>query len=138
MATYKNAYDKLYDNMKNAFTVVNDGAETTLGEYMLRHAKAKNGSNLPIAAYSKDNAVEAIYSYVNSKLTIKTPPVKDKTIRAFPIRSCAAALLSAVVMSSVALSYIGFVAPDAQKAYVVEINEIDPTDTIQASDVKIG
>ena len=89
MATYKNAYDKLYDNMKNAFTVVNDGAETTLGEYMLRHAKAKNGSNLPIAAYSKDNAIEAIYSYVNSKLTIKTPPVKDKTIRAFPIRSCA-------------------------------------------------
>lgn len=124
MASYTNAYEKLYNNMKNAFTVVNDGMECTLGEYMLKKAKAKqNTSNLPVALYGKDNAVAAIYSYVNDKLTIKKPPVKDKTIKAFPFRSCAAAMLSAVVCCTVLFSYGSFVAKENEKAAIVIENE---------------
>ncbi len=125
MASYTNAYDKLYNNMKNAFTVVNDGSECTLGEYMLKRAKEKqNTSNLPVSLYGKDNAVAAIYSYVSDKLTIKTPPVKDKTIKSFPFRSCAAAMLSAVVTCTVLFSYGNYVVGENDKAaYVIEAEE---------------
>ena len=140
MATYTNPYDRLYNNMKNQFTVVNDGCESNLGEYMLKRARASRPSNLPATVSGRDNAIAAIYSYVNDKLTIKTPPVKDKTIKAFPIRSCAAALLSAVVTCTVVLSYGNFIAPDRnEEAYVVEIDtEEDLTETVQASDVNNG
>lgn len=134
MASYTNAYDKLYNDMKNAFTVVNDGMECTLGEYMLKKAKAKqNTSNLPVALYGKDNAVAAIYSYVNDKLTIKKPPVKDKTIKAFPFRSCAAAMLSAVVCCTVLFSYGSYIAGENEKAsYVAELeDEETTTETVQ-------
>ena len=36
-----NVYETLYKNMKEKFTVVNDGCEYTLGEYM--SVKAKSG-----------------------------------------------------------------------------------------------
>lgn len=129
MATYTNAYDKLYNSMKNTFTVVNDGCECTLGEYMLKRAgEKKNTSNLPVATYGRDTAIAAICSYVNDKLTIKTPPVKDKTIRAFPFRSCAAAMLSAVVACTVLFSYGGFVANDSDRgSYVAEIENDEQT-----------
>ena len=137
MATYTNAYDRLYNNMKNAFTVVNDNCESTLGEYMIRHARAQRGTNLPATTMQKDNAIAALYSYVNDKLTIKTPPAKDKTIKAFPIRSCAAALLSAVVVCTVVLSYGNFIGADDKPAYVIETEaDEDLTDTVQAADVK--
>ena len=131
MASYTNAYDKLYNDMRNAFTVVNDGCECTLGEYMLKKAKAnKNPSNLPVAMYGKDNAVAAIYSYVSDKLTIKTPPVKDKTIKAFPFRSCAAAMLSAVVCSAVVFSYGNYVIAENEKAsHIVEAETEDNSET---------
>ena len=123
MASYTNPYDKLFNNMKNSFTVVNGGCECTLGEYMLKKAREKQGSsNLPVAMYGKDNAIAAIYSYVNDKLTIKAPPVKDKTIKAFPFRSCAAAMLSAIVACTVVFSYSGFIASESEKgAYVIEV-----------------
>ena len=138
MASHTNAYDKLYSNMKNAFTVVNDGCECTLGEYMLKKAKEKqNTSNLPVAMYGKDNAVAAVYSYVADKLTIKAPPVKDKTIKAFPFRSCAAAMLCAVVSCTVLFSYGSLVAGENERAsYVAELEteEESNENTAQAND----
>ena len=120
MTQTTNNYDKLYENMKQRFTISADNTEYTLGEYMLKKAKAKqNTSNLPVALYGKDNAVAAIYSYVNDKLTIKKPPVKDKTIKAFPFRSCAAAMLSAVVCCTVLFSYGSFIAAENEKAAIV-------------------
>jgi hypothetical protein len=103
-----NAYDSLYTNMKNRFTVVKDNVEYTLGDYMLMKADAKSqcSSNLPaVHSYGNKNAVSAFFRYVNEKLTVKTPPVKDKTIRAFPFRTSAAALLSAVVACTLMLTF---------------------------------
>ena len=108
--TTSNAYDALYENMKNRFTVVNDGSEYTLGEYMLMKAANKpESAKLPVATKSAvtraDNAVALFVSYVNDKLTIKQPPVKDKTIRAFPFRTSLSALLSAVVACTFTLCF---------------------------------
>lgn len=109
--TLTNNYDKLYENIKNRFTVVNDNAEYTLGDYMLMKAsKKKEESLLPVAQRSTagkgERAVAMFVSYVNDKLLIKEPPVKDKTIRAFPFRASASAFLSAVVACTFMLSFV--------------------------------
>ena len=66
-----------------------------------RSNKKKEEALLPVAerstATKTERAVANVVSYINDKLTIKEPPVKDKTIRAFPFRASASALLSAVV-----------------------------------------
>jgi hypothetical protein len=104
-------YDALYENMKNRFTVESGGSEYTLGEYMLMKASKKDSStaNLPVAVRSSrksgDSAVLALVSYVNDKLTVKEPPVKDKTIRAFPFRASMSAFLSAAVACSFILCF---------------------------------
>lgn len=103
-----NAYDKLYTNMKNRFTVVNDNSEYTLGDYMLMKAgiKKENTSILPAMRNSSNQtAITAFFSYISDKLTVKEPPVRDKTIRKFPLRTSAAALLSAVVACTLFISY---------------------------------
>jgi len=110
MATYNN-YDILYENMKNRFTVVNDNEEYTLGDYMLMKAgKKKEEAKLPVAQRSSaskgERAVAMLISYVNDKLTVKTPPVKDKTIRSFPFRASASAFLSAAVTCMFMLSFV--------------------------------
>ena len=102
-----NAYENLYNNMKNRFTVVSDNCEYTLGDYMLMKAgKRKAQSNLPaVNNASNEKAITAFFKYVNDKLAVKAPPVKDKTIRRFPFRTSAAALLSAVVTCTLVLSF---------------------------------
>lgn len=99
-------YDTLYNNMKNKFTVVNGESEYTLGEYMLMKAKEQSGkSNLPVAHNATSSAVVSILSYVNDKLTIKTPPAKDKTIKAFPFRTSFSALVSSLVACTFIFSF---------------------------------
>lgn len=109
MAT-QNTYEKLYDNMKQRFTVINGSDECTLGEYMLLKAdQKKEDANLPVIqrsnASSGERAVAMLVSYVNDKLTIKAPPVKDKTLRAFPFRTSASAFLSAAVACCFLLTF---------------------------------
>ena len=67
-----NKYDTLYENMKNRFTVVNNGSEYTLGDFMLMKASGKKSekksasSNLPVESTSKGGrAVAQIVSFVN-------------------------------------------------------------------------
>ena len=99
MTQTNNSYDKLYENMRQRFTVSCDNTEYTLGEYMLMKADSKKSDDaaLPVAvmtAVSKSEmAVSGIVSFVDDKLTIKQPPVKDKTIRSFPFRASASAFL---------------------------------------------
>lgn len=123
MTTGTNAYDTLYCNLKNRFTVANDGSEYTLGDFMLMKANKKtpsSKSSLPVAIKNAsargENAVVLFASYINDKLTIKKPPVKDKTIRAFPLRTSGSAFLSALVACAFFLS-IGIVG-----SKVLEIN----------------
>ena len=108
-----NTYDKLYDNMRQRFTVSDSTVKGyTLGDYMLLKANAKKEAALPVAAKpsavvaaKSERAVSSIVNFVNDKLTIKEPPVKDKTIRAFPMRASLSALLSAAVACAFIFSF---------------------------------
>ena len=104
-------YEQLLNNMKNRFTVDNNGVDCTLGEYMLIKANVKKeqtalvvAKNAAVVAKS-ERAALAVVSYVNDKLTIKVPPVKDKTIKAFPFRTSASAFLSAGVACAFIFSF---------------------------------
>ena len=102
-----NVYEDLYNKMKNSFTVVNDNSEYTLGDYMLMKAGAKTkSSSLPaVRTSSGDMVVSTFFKYVNEKLTLKSAPAKDKTIRRFPFRTSLAAMLSAVIACTLIISY---------------------------------
>jgi hypothetical protein len=121
--TRSNAYETLYTNVKERLTIVHENKEYSLGEYMLMQAntiKAEDTTepSLPVVAknYAEvgERALAMVVSYVNDKLTIKEPPVKDKTIRAFPFRASASALLSAVACCALVLS-IGIVGMNSIK-----------------------
>jgi hypothetical protein len=105
MAT-QSVYETLYCNIKDRFTVVNNNCEYTLGDYMRMKAGAKSKkNNLPVANSVKPAPITAFFKYVNDKLALKAPPVKDKTIRAFPFRTSIAALCSAILACTVIFSY---------------------------------
>ena len=136
-----NVYEALYSSMKEQFTVIDQesGAEYTVGDYMLMKAATRQESpatgsaSLPVVHRSagKETAVAQIISYVNDKLTIKTPPVKDKTIRAFPFRTSASAFLSAAVACAFMVCFtvigariVNFATPTEQEA--VSVTEYAP------------
>lgn len=107
MTAVANPYDALYTNLKNRFTVIHDGKECTVGDFMLIKAgKAeKNNTSLTVVNVANErNALVSIAEYVNDKLTVKNPPVKDKTIRRFPIKTSASALLSSVAACALVMS----------------------------------
>ena len=111
MTQTTNSYDKLYENMKQRFTVSAENNQYTIGEYMLMKADVKKNesSALPVAVKSavtkSEMAVTNIVSFVDDKLTIKQAPVKDKTIKAFPFRASASAFLTASVACAFVLSF---------------------------------
>ena len=103
-------YEILLDTMKSRFTVECEMGDCTLGEYMLLKANEKKEVRALTVAEAgalvkNEHGVPAIISYVNDKLTIKTPPVKDKTIKAFPFRASASAFLSAAVACAFIFSF---------------------------------
>ena len=113
--TCTNAYETLYNNMKTKFTVANEKDEYTLGEYMLMKAnqpaseKTATKSNLPVAKnHATPVAISAFVTYVNGKLAVKKPPVREKVIKKFPFRTSAAAFLSALVACTLMISYALF------------------------------
>ena len=104
MTSVMNPYDALYTNLKNQFTVIYNGAECTVGDFMLIKANKRSESSLPIATTAKTTSLTTIVEYVNDKLTVKNAPVKDKTIRTFPFRTSVSALLSATAACALVLS----------------------------------
>ena len=141
MTQATNNYERLYDNMKNRFTVASDNAEYTLGEYMLMKADVKKtDSALPVAmrstATKSELAVASIVSFVSDKLTIKEMPAKDKTIKAFPLRTSASAFLSAAVACAFLLSFalIGIKAAGINEPAKADTAATEPTsEVVQAS-----
>lgn len=125
-------YENLYQNLKKRFTVESDGADYTLGDYMLMKAcKKKDEANLPVIqrsyATKSERAVALFFDYVNDKLTIKKPPVKDKTIKAFPLRTSLSAFLTSAVACSFLLCFclvgakiFNFASPAVDEASIVE------------------
>ncbi|MBQ7356215.1 MAG: hypothetical protein IJW66_02330 [Clostridia bacterium] len=125
-------YEDLYENLKKRFTVESDGNDYTLGDYMLMKAsKKKNEASLPVIqrsyATKGERAVALFFDYVNNKLTIKKPPVKDKTIKAFPLRTSLSAFLTSAVACSFLLCFclvgakiFNFASPTVDQASIVE------------------
>ena len=132
--TSTNAYETLYKNMKSKFTVVSENSEYTLGEYMLKKANPnENVSNLPATrTESQNRSLSAIFSYVNEKLTVKKPPVREKVMRKFPLRTTAAAFLTGIVGCALMLTY-GIFALNAAGNTVptVETEDISVTEEIE-------
>ena len=125
----QNAYEKLYNDMKSQFTVVNNDCEYTLGGYMSMKANAAE-TTLPVAKNSANDthAIAAVFSYVNDKLAIKKAPVKDKTMRTFPIRTSAASFLSAVVACALIFSFGIFTVRGNNVATVDEGESVSETE----------
>ena len=104
MTSVMNPYDALYTNLKNQFTVIYNGTECTVGDFMLMKANKRSESSLPIATTARNASIVNIVEYVNDKLTVKKAPVKDQTIRSFPFRTSISALLSATAACALVLS----------------------------------
>ncbi|MBR2343435.1 MAG: hypothetical protein IKA64_04185 [Clostridia bacterium] len=124
MTTMNNPYDALYTNLKNRLTVVSDGAEYTVGEYMLMKAGEAGTASLPSTRIENGGgAIVAVVNYVNERLTVKAPPIKDRTIKRFPLRTSFSALLSAVAAAVLMVScciYAVAGASDSAVPYTVE------------------
>ena len=106
MTTVSNPYDALYTNLKNRFTVIHDGKECTVGDFMLMKAGKAASSNLPVVTVADrtGTTLATIAHFVEDKLTVKNPPAKDRTIRRFPLKTSASALLSSVAACALVMS----------------------------------
>ncbi len=108
MATSMNAYEGLYINLKNRFTVVDGNKEYSLGEYMLIKAgKKQDPYALPVAetTFKQPGAIVTFVNFINDKLMVREAPQKDKVMRAFPFRTAAAAVLSALLVCTFVVTY---------------------------------
>ena len=140
MAHAINNYEKLYSNMKETLTVAN--SEYTLGEYMLMKAAAKKSeAALPVAVHQNathgGKTAAIICKYVEDKLTIKKAPKSDSVIHSFPIRTAAAAFLSATVVCSFIISFgiIGtmLMKPKASNIQTLEVIETEMVDNAETT-----
>ena len=97
----------------------------------MKASKKKNEASLPVIqrsyATKGERAVALFFDYVNNKLTIKKPPVKDKTIKAFPLRTSLSAFLTSAVACSFLLCFclvgakiFNFASPTVDQASIVE------------------
>ena len=126
-------YDKLYSNMVKNFTVENDNIDYTLGDYMLMKAKAKRNAmtvaaNKSLAvAESKSSSLTNALAYVTEKLKVKDAPVRDKTMRKFPLRASFTAFCSATVVCAlvVCCTVFGLSTSKVGKDNIVSIREND-------------
>ena len=133
MTSVMNPYDALYTNLKNQFTVIYNGAECTVGDFMLMKANKKSESSLPIATTSvKTTSLATIVEYVNDKLTVKQAPAKDKTIKNFPFRTSISALLSATAACALLLSCGIFSLSGASGANVPKTAEKPDTSYVES------
>lgn len=138
MNTIANPYDALYTNLKNKFTVVHNGAECTVGDFMLmkagKHSSSKSALPTTVKTVEREHAIVSIINYVNDKLTVKNPPAKDTTIKRFPVRSSLSAILSAVAACALIISCGIFALKGVNDAVITSPKENIPE---SAEDVKI-
>lgn len=129
----KMTYDKLYSNMVKNFTVENDNTDYTLGDYMLMKAQAKRNAMTVAANNSlavsapKSSSLSTAFAYVTEKLKVKKAPVKDKTMRRFPLRTSFSAFCSATIVCAlvVCCTVFGLSSSKVGKENIVSITESD-------------
>ncbi len=108
MTNITNPYDALYTSLKNRFTVIHDGCECTLGDYMLMRAgkRQTSESSLPVqSTVGHNGTLSTIATYIGNKLSVRNAPEKNKTIRRFPLRASMSAVLSAVAACALVFSF---------------------------------
>ena len=133
--------------MVKKFTVEKDNTDYKLGEYLRMKARVKketamiaasesSSALLPVvrAKNSAGTAIVAAFSYVNDKLTVKEAPVRDRTMRSFPLRTSLAAFCSALVVCGlvVCCGIFGFKAAAPGVDNTVSVEETpEPVDDAQ-------
>lgn len=143
MNTVANPYDALYTNLKTKYTVVHNGVECTVGDFMLMKAgKSTNvHTNLPetVKTIDRQPVIANLMNYVNDKLTVKKPPVKDITLKRFPVKSSLSAVLSAVAACALIISCGIFAIRGAGEAIVTspdQYHDVVQENELQDSDSK--
>ena len=130
MTSVMNPYDALYTNLKNQFTVIYNGSECTVGDFMLMKANKRSESSLPIVTTHRSTSIASIVEYVNDKLTVKKAPVKDQTIKSFPLRTSLSALLSATAACALVFSMGIFALSGDNAPYTAENTKTEYTETV--------
>lgn len=104
MTNISNPYENLCQSLENRLTLVDKGREYNMYEYMMSKADGNTRGNLPVARSQADHSIVAVVNYVNDRLSIKKAPVKEKTIKRFPLRTSFSSLLSAVAACALVIS----------------------------------
>lgn len=131
MTTTMNAYDSLYTNLKQQFTVIHNGQECTVGDFMRMKASKRDESALPITTTTARNtSLATVVEYINDKLTVKQAPVKDKTIKNFPFRTSLSAILSATAACALIFSCGVFALKGNTLPYTAEAEGTDYVETV--------
>lgn len=130
MTSVKNAYDTLYENLKDRFTVVYEGCDCTLGDYMLIKAGKRQTpeSDLPAPAVAeKNSSIGSIVGYVASRFTVKDAPAREKTIRRFPLRSSMSAIFTAAAACALVFSFgiFSLTASGVISPYTADSSEVE-------------
>lgn len=126
-------YEKLYDNMVKKFTVEKDNKDYTLGDYMLTKARAKRNAMTVAAntgltvAETKSVSLTNVFSFIGEKLRVKKAPVKNTTMRKFPLRASLTALCSATIVCAlvVCCAVFGLSSSSDGMNNIVSITESD-------------
>ena len=139
----KNSYDTLYDNLRNKFTVVYEGCECTLGDYMLIKAGKRQapGTAMPTPSVGKAGAITDIVDYVATQFTVKNAPAREKTIKRFPLRSSLSAMFTAAAACALVFSFGIFtlnnsnaLSPYTADSSEVEVSENNTEETISVKE----
>ena len=131
MTSITNPYDALYTNLKNRFTVIHDGTECSVGDYMRIKAGKKGETSLPASFTHEGKPISSVINYFADKLVLKSAPAKDKTIRRFPIRTSMSAALSAVASCALVISCGIFVLSNTNSGvYTAENNATYTSESI--------
>ena len=128
MNTVANPYDALYTNLKTKYTVVHNGVECTVGDFMLMKAGKSSAvhTTLPaetVKTIDRQPVIANLMNYVNDKLAVKNPPQKDVTLKRFPLKASLSAMLSAVAACALIISCGIFAIRGASDALITPPDE---------------
>lgn len=128
---YANAYDKLYNNMKNKFTVVKNDTEYTLGEYMaLKAENALNKRN----ANNETRITSTLFAYLGEKMNASG----TNRSHAFPLKSLASACLCLMVVSALFFSFGKVIANDQTEDMIGIVETTDELNDYDTLNHEIG
>ena len=124
---YSNSYEKLYENMKNKFTIIKNNNEYTLGEYMNMKIEIAQKSDKNDEKNNAKHSVSSFLSYISSKIS----KIKERGLQEFPVRSLASACLSIFVVCALVFSFSAVSVPNDDSAIPVSMEDDKNDDSKQ-------